>query len=92
MCGAAPYLLSHCRPSSRQVQRFEPLAPGRENFIRDHAGFDQRKALCAGLAEKQMPAIECPTDRRSPVVYGAAVSTEIDALASFAALARQPLL
>jgi hypothetical protein len=64
-----------CHPSSRQVQRFEPLAPGRENLIRDHAGFGHRKALGAGLAEKQLPAIECPTDRRGPVVYGAAVST-----------------
>jgi hypothetical protein len=80
------YSLSHCRPSSPRVQRFDPSAPGREDFIRDHAGFGQHKALGAGLAEKQFPAIECSTDRWGPVVYGAAVSTEIDALASFTAL------
>jgi hypothetical protein len=74
------------RVSSRQVRRFEPLVPGSENLIRDHAGFDQRKALVASLAEKHFSAIECPTNRRGPVVYGAAVPTEIDALASFTAL------
>jgi DNA replication protein DnaC len=43
----------------------------------DHAGFDYRKALGAGLAEEQMPAIECPTERRGTGVYGAAVPTEM---------------
>jgi hypothetical protein len=62
------------------------VAPGRENLIRDQARFDHRDALGAGLAEKQMPAIECPTDRCGAVVYGAVVPTEIDALASFSAL------
>jgi len=45
------------------------LRPGRENLIRDQARFDHRKALGAGLAEKQIPAIECLTDRWGTVVY-----------------------